>query len=86
MPFVAAMIGSWELVILLPVLLLGVVATAFWIWMLIDCVTKENNEGNNRLIWVLIIIFTHWICALFYMIVRRPQRRAEMGGNKVMFC
>ena len=79
MPFVAVMIGSWELVLLLPVLLLGVVATAFWIWTLIDCVTKENNEGNHRLIWVLIIVFTHWIGALIYMIVRRPQRRVETG-------
>jgi hypothetical protein len=73
------MIGSWELVILLPVFLVGVVATLFWIWMLIDCVTKENNEGNNRLIWVLIIIFAHWIGALIYLIVRRPQRVAETG-------
>jgi hypothetical protein len=73
------MIGSWELVILLPVFLVGVVATMFWIWMLIDCVTKENNEGNNRLIWVLIIIFAHWIGALIYLIVRRPQRVAETG-------
>jgi hypothetical protein len=42
-------------------------------------VTKENNEGNHRMIWVLIIIFTHWIGAFIYMIVRRPQRRVETG-------
>ena len=79
MPTLAAMIGFWELILVVPFLLLGIVATVFWIWMLIDCVTKETNEGNNRLIWVLIIIFTHWIGALIYLIVRRPQRKAETG-------
>ena len=79
MPLVGAMIGGWELILLVPFLLVALVGTIFWIWMLIDCVSKETNEGNNRLIWVLIIIFTHWIGALIYLIVRRPQRKAETG-------
>jgi phospholipase D-like protein len=75
----AGLIGAWKLIILVPFFLFAVVGTIFWIWMLIDCVTKETNEGSNRLIWVLIIIFTHWIGALIYLIVRRRQRMAETG-------
>jgi hypothetical protein len=49
----------------------------FWIWMLIDCVTKESDTGN-KLVWALIILFSHIIGALaYYFIVRRPRRFAE---------
>jgi hypothetical protein len=30
-------------------LLLALGAFLFWLWMLIDCVTKESNQGNDRL-------------------------------------
>jgi Phospholipase_D-nuclease N-terminal len=59
-------------------LLLG--ATVFWVYMIIDCATKEPTGGNDKLIWILIIIFTHWIGALIYYFVRRPQRVAELGS------
>ena len=58
---------------------LGVVATVFWIWMLIDCATKERNDGNQKIVWILIILFTHLIGAAIYFFVRRPTRMAETG-------
>jgi Phospholipase_D-nuclease N-terminal len=61
---------------LLPILLL---ATVFWIWMLVDCATKEPSEGNDKIIWILVIIFTHWIGALIYYLVRRPERKKLFG-------
>lgn len=51
--------------------LLGVI---FWAWMLIDCLTKEPSEGNDKLIWVLVIIFASGIGAVIYYLVRRPER------------
>jgi Phospholipase_D-nuclease N-terminal len=60
----------------LPILLL---ATVFWIWMLVDCATKEPSEGNDKIIWILVIIFTHWIGALIYYLVRRPERKKLFG-------
>ena len=50
-------------------------AFAFWIWMLVDCLTKERPEGNDKIVWVLVIIFTNIIGALIYFLVRRPERR-----------
>ena len=47
--------------------------------MLIDCATKETDRDNTKLVWILIIIFTHWIGALIYLLVRRPKRIAELG-------
>ena len=55
---------------------IGILGTIFWIWMLIDCVTKETDEGNSRLIWVLIIVLTHLIGAIIYYFVRKQKRVA----------
>ena len=57
----------------------GIIGTLFWIWMLIDCATKEPSSGNDKLIWILIIIFTHLLGALIYFLVRRPKRIREFG-------
>jgi prolipoprotein diacylglyceryltransferase len=61
------------------VLCLILLAFAFWIWMIIDCATKEPNEGNDKLVWIVIIVFTQIIGALIYYFVRRPQRIAQLG-------
>ena len=58
---------------------IAVICMAFWIWALVDCATKEANEGNTKLVWIGIILVANWIGALIYLIVRRPQRKAELG-------
>jgi uncharacterized membrane protein len=57
----------------------GIIGTVFWVWMLIECATKESSSGNDKLIWILIILFTHLIGALIYFLVRRPKRIREFG-------
>ena len=59
---------------------IGILGTAFWIWMLAECATKERSEGNDKVVWTLIIIFTHLIGAALYFFLRRPQRRVEMAS------
>jgi hypothetical protein len=58
----------------------GILATVFWIWMLVDCATKERSEGNDKLVWILVIALTHWLGALIYFFARRPQRQRELGA------
>jgi hypothetical protein len=67
------------LLIFLVILPIALLATAFWIWMLVDCSTKEPSQGNDKIIWILVIIFTHWIGALIYYLVRRPERQKQFG-------
>ena len=57
--------------------LLAISAFAFWIWMLVDCLTKVSDKGNDKLIWALVIIFTHWLGALIYFIVQRPKNKVS---------
>ncbi len=68
------------LLMFLPLLLIGLGFLAFWIWVLVDCTTKEPSQGNENIVWILIIVFTSWIGALIYFFVRRPQRKKEFGA------
>jgi hypothetical protein len=61
-------------------LVFAIGGTVFWVIMIIECATKESSQGNTKLIWILIIVLTHWIGALIYYFVRRPQRIAELGA------
>jgi len=71
--------GIIEIMIILFLLGAGTVGAVFWVWMLIECATRESSEGNDKLVWIIIIIFTHWTGALIYLLVRRPKRIEELG-------
>lgn len=67
-------------VFLIPILIvLSLLLTALWVWMLVDCLVNEPSEGNQKLVWVIVIIFTNWLGALIYLFFRRPQRQREQG-------
>jgi hypothetical protein len=55
--------------------LVGIALLVMWIWMLIDCATNEPPESNEKLLWLLIIIFTGGIGGIIYYFVRRPERK-----------
>ena len=55
---------------------LGLLGTAFWLWMLVDCAINEPTAGNDKLIWVLIVLLAQVLGAALYLLVRRPQRLA----------
>jgi hypothetical protein len=48
--------------------------------MLVDCASKEPSAGNDKVIWILVIIFAHWIGALIYYLARRPERKKLFGA------
>jgi len=63
--------------LLMPLVIL--VLQVFWIWVLVDCAMKEASEGNTKIVWVIIILFTNLLGALIYFFIRRPERRRELG-------
>ena len=65
--------------LVLFMVLFAIGTMALWIWMLVDCATKESDTGNNKIVWILVIALAHFIGALIYLFVRRPQRIAELG-------
>ena len=58
----------------------AVTALVFWIWMIVECATKEPSQGNDKIVWIVIIIFAQLIGALIYYFVRRPERIARYGS------
>jgi Phospholipase_D-nuclease N-terminal len=58
---------------------LAALATIFWIWVLVDCLTKEPSEGNDKVAWTLFILLVPLIGALVYYFVRRPERVKVVG-------
>ncbi len=57
--------------------LIALALTVLWIWMLIDCLTR-NFEGSEKIVWALVIIFLGWLGALIYLFVGRG--RGTKGG------
>ncbi len=47
--------------------------TIFWIMQLVDVLRRHFPEPNNKIIWALVVIFTHFIGALIYYFVGRKQ-------------
>jgi hypothetical protein len=58
---------------MMVVWIVGLVATAFWLWMLIDALVNEPTT-NDKILWFLVIFFLHVIGAIIYFAVRRSGR------------
>ena len=79
--------SAQDISLILPVFLfmcmglVGFSLLGFWIWMLVDCIKHESDEGNNKLIWVLIILFTQLLGAVIYFFVQRRERMRKQKSS-----
>jgi hypothetical protein len=62
-------LGSTELILILAIVALPVVA-------LVDIV-KSNFEGNNKIVWVLVVCFFNIIGAILYFIIGKNQKISQ---------
>ena len=51
--------------------LFGLLATVFWVWMLVDCIKNARLSDNERVVWVLVIIFLYVLGAFIYLLAGR---------------
>ena len=60
----------------LEIALLAVLSLAFIVWLLVlvDCLRNEPAEGNDRIVWTLVLVFTSLLGIVLYLAIRRPQR------------
>lgn len=63
--------GLWALgaVFMLIFLAVAIFCFIFWILMLVDCVKRKFKGDTEKVVWVLVIIFTGIIGALIYYFV-----------------
>lgn len=59
--------------------LLAIGGTVFWIWAIVDIVQNEPAGSNDKVVWLLIVIFLHLLGALIYFFARRHQRVLQNG-------
>lgn len=59
--------------------IIGLGLFALWVWTLIDLLTRETDENNQRLIWGLVVGLTYALGAVLYLIIRRPERIKSLG-------
>ena len=62
--------SAQDWLLMMPLLLLP---TLFWIAMLVDVIRRPFANSNDKLIWVLVIVLTHFAGALVYFFVGRKQ-------------
>jgi len=72
-----AIFFPFTLLFIIPFILFFLI---FWIWMLIDCI-KSKLKDADKLIWILIILFFHFIGALLYLIFVKLNK--NYGGFEV---
>ncbi len=65
--------GPQDATILLFVLLLLALPTAFWIVELVDAARRQFPDQSVKVLWLVVILFTHFVGALVYYFVGKKQ-------------
>lgn len=60
--------------------IIALLTSIFWIWMLIDCATNANLDGTQKLMWVLVILFLHFLGGILYFAIARGSRPKAVGS------
>ncbi|MEM9419486.1 MAG: PLDc N-terminal domain-containing protein [Planctomycetota bacterium] len=63
------------MLVIVPFLIIGIGSFVFWLWSLIDCVRRDFEGNNDKLIWVLVIVLAGVLGSLIYVFVGRPKGR-----------
>ncbi|HJN16509.1 MAG TPA: PLD nuclease N-terminal domain-containing protein [Armatimonadota bacterium] len=53
----------------------GILLTIFWIIAIIDCARRRFSDDVEKIVWILVIIFSHCIGSTIYWIFGRPRGR-----------
>jgi membrane protein YqaA with SNARE-associated domain len=64
------MIGPWQIILILIAVFFGIIPT---IIALIDIV-KNEFSGNNKIVWLLVVLLGNFLGALLYFIIGRKQK------------
>jgi hypothetical protein len=64
------MIGTWQLILILIALFLGILPTLI---ALID-ILKSDFKGNNKIVWVLVVLLINFFGAILYFLIGRQQK------------
>jgi hypothetical protein len=64
------LIGPWQIILILVAVFIGIIST---IIALID-ILKSEFTGNNKIVWLLVVLFTNFFGTILYFLVGRKQK------------
>ena len=74
------LLAPFALLFALTGVVLSLAGFVFWLWVLVDCVQNEPSTGNDKVVWLLVIVLVPWpFGALVYFFFRRPDRIVAYG-------
>lgn len=59
--------------VMASVVILTIALTIFWIVEIIDVARREFPDPNTKILWLLVILFTHPIGTIVYYFAGKPQ-------------
>ena len=62
-------------------LIIALLTTIFWIWMIIHAATNPALDGTQKIVWILVILFLHFLGALLYFFAGRGTARTPARGG-----
>ena len=72
---ISGIIGIFMLMFLA---LIGLMAFAFWIWMIIDAIQNKGLTDGEKVAWVVVIVLLHCLGALLYLFIGHPKRNTPL--------
>ena len=63
----------WSIVVLL--------LAVFWVWMLIDVLTRDMKDGD-KVSWVVAIVFTNLLGAVLYYVFVKAAKKPAMAKTE----
>lgn len=76
---ILGIVGPFQLILMLVFGTLGLGLLVLWVLALIDIV-KNEFEGQNKLIWVLVVALTGVIGAIIYFVIGTSQKLPKKIG------
>ena len=72
---IGGIIGLFALLFLAVV---GLLAFAFWIWMIIDAIQNKGLTDGEKVGWVLVVVLLHCLGALLYFLIGHPKQNTPL--------
>lgn len=67
---------SFIIFLVLFIIALGILATVFWILMIIDCAKRDFRDESTKVVWIVVLVLLGIIAAIvYYFAVKRPEDR-----------
>jgi hypothetical protein len=64
-------IGIYEIIVL--VVFISILASPFWIMAIID-ILKSRFEGNDKIVWLLVLVFLGIPGIILYRVIGKKQK------------